>query len=41
MNGWALTLSNEEAIQLTLGVANHAISREQVVETIARSIRRL
>lgn len=38
MNGYQLTLSQEEAIDLTLRVANHAIERDEVVAFLEGAI---
>jgi len=41
MNGWRLTLSQDEAVDLTLRVVNHQLSRDAVIELLDNAIEQL
>jgi death on curing protein len=41
MNGFRLTLSQQEAVELTLAIASHAIEREEVVTRIEAAVEAL
>ena len=39
MNGFDLAMSNDEAFELTMRVVTHGISRQELIEHIARSMK--